>query len=85
MRGVSACPSRLELYLLLQKPLKPLGKPALVSSCRNLPDCLAVGAVRRKPVFREVPGRSGKFRDGGRIPASCRLLRLDAESWGKTR
>ena len=59
MRGVSACPSRLALYLLLQKPMKTSGKPALVSPCRNLPDCLAVGAVRRKPVCgksREVPG-----------------------------
>ena len=35
--------------------------------------------------MREVPGRSGKFWDGGRIPASYYLLHLDAESWGKTR
>ena len=41
MRGVSACPSRLALYLLLQKPMKTSGKPALVSPCRNLPDYLA--------------------------------------------
>ena len=57
MRGVPHMPSRLALYLLLQKPLKTSGKPALVSPCRNLPDCLAVGAVRRKPLcgkFREV-------------------------------
>ena len=46
---------------------------------------LAVGAVRRKPVFREDPGRSGMFWDGGRIPASYYLLYLDAKSWGKTR
>ena len=85
MRGVPHMPSRLALYLLLQKPLKPRGKPALVSPCRNLPDCLAVGAVRRKPLcgkFREDPG---KFWDGGRIPASYYLLHLVAESWGKTR
>ena len=44
-----------------------------------------MGAVRRKPVFREVPGRSGKFWDGGRIPASYYLLHLVAKSWGKTR
>ena len=56
MRGVSACPSRLELYLLLQKSLKTSGKPALVSSCRNLPDCLAAGGVWRKLV-------SGTIRD----------------------
>ena len=62
MRGVPHMPSRLALYLLLQKPLKPRGKPALVSPCGNLPDCLAVGAVRRKPLcgkFREDPGSSG--------------------------
>ena len=35
--------------------------------------------------MREVPGRSGKFWDGGRIPASYYLLHLVAESWGKTR
>ena len=62
MRGVLHMPARLALYLLLQKPLKTSGKPALVSPCRNLPDCLAVGAVRRKPLcgkFREDPGSSG--------------------------
>ena len=46
---------------------------------------LPVGAVRGKPVFREVPGGPGKSWDGGRIPASYYLLRLVAESWGKTR